>query len=366
MPLIKLKSTVLLYPPSAILSKKFVLRYNSELIEIEDPDSSVSYLFDLLSHSRELTDVQAAFHARYPEVSFDEYINTVKELGLIEQLDIDTHTLSENDKVRWSRNLEFFNTLIPFGENKYDVQNRIKNSQVCLLGCGGLGSHVLFELAALGVEKITITDFDTIELSNMNRQILYKNSDIGKEKVFTAKERITEFNPALQIRTNSLRISSAEQVKEIIAGHDLVICVADKPRNKMVKWLNESCCQLHIPFINGGLDQRRAQFYSVIPGVTGCVECWHSAVSDDSIQKKIINTDIDIGKDYLAPAPALSALVSVATGVIMSEAIKILTGLQAPALGNKTKCYSFDDISILDSETWSLNPYCPCCSNTAP
>lgn len=364
MSVIKLKTTVLMYPFSDETRNKIILRYNSELIEFDDPDGDISYLFELLKSGRNYADIQQAFLSSFPHSPFTDYMETVDSLGLVEQTDVDIQVLSEHDRNRWSRNLEFFNTMLPYGGNKFGVQCRIKDARVCLLGCGGLGSHILFELAALGIENITITDFDTIELSNMNRQILYKNSDIGKAKVFTAKERISEFNPAMNVTANSLRINSAQEVRDTIAGHDLVICVADKPRDKMVKWLNEACCEQRIPFINGGLDQRRALFYSVIPGITGCVECWHSSIPEGSVQKQIVNTDLTYEKDYSAPAPALSALVSVATGVIVSEAIKILTGLQPPALSNKSKCFSFDDLTITEAERWSVNPKCHCCSGT--
>jgi len=362
MPIIKLKTTVLIYPSSDETRNKIILRYNSELIEFDDPVGDIACLYELLKHGCEYAEIQQAFLSSFPNSAFTDYMETVDTLGLVEQTDVDSQVLSEHDQNRWSRNFEFFNTMLAYGGNKFDVQRRIKEARVCLLGCGGLGSHILFELAALGIENITITDFDTIELSNMNRQILYKNSDIGKAKVFTAKERISEFNPAMKIIANSLRINSAKDVRDIITGHDLVICVADKPRDKMVKWLNEACCGQRIPFINGGLDQRRALFYSVVPGVTGCVECWHSSVPEDSVQKQIVNTDLAAEKDYSAPAPALSALVSVATGVIVSEAIKLLTGLQPPALSNKSKCFSFDDLTITEAECWSVNPECHCCS----
>ncbi|EAQ4379631.1 ThiF family adenylyltransferase [Salmonella enterica] len=364
MPIIKLKTTVLMYPPSEKNRNKIILRYNSELIEFEDPVGDIICLFELLKSGYESAELRQTFLSSYPHSPFTEYMETVDMLGLIEQTDVDSQVLSEYEKSRWSRNLEFYNTMLSCGGNKFGVQRRIMESQVCLLGCGGLGSHILFELAALGIGNITITDFDIIELSNMNRQILYKNCDIGKSKVLTAKERISEFNPAMKVTTKSLRISSVQDISNIITGHDLVICVADKPRDRMVKWLNEACCGQRIPFINGGLDQRRALFYSVIPGVTGCVECWHSSVPEGSVQKQIINTDLATEKDYSAPAPAMSALVSVATGVIVSEAIKLLTGLQPPALSNKSKCFSFDDLTITEAECWSLNPECPCCRET--
>ncbi|ECI8027117.1 ThiF family adenylyltransferase [Salmonella enterica subsp. enterica serovar Ramatgan] len=364
MPVIKLKTTVLMYPPSEKNRNKIILRYNSELIKFEDSVGDITFLFELLKSGHEYADIQQIFLSSFPHSPFSEYMETVDTLGLIEQTDVDSQVLSVYKKSRWSRNLEFFNTMLPCGGNKFDVQRQIMESWVCLLGCGGLGSHILFELAALGVENITITDFDIIELSNMNRQILYKNSDIGKAKVMAAKERISEFNPAMRITAKSLRISSVQDIRNIITGHDLVICVADKPRDKMVKWLNEACCGQRIPFINGGLDQRRALFYSVIPGITGCVECWHSSVPEGSVQKQIINTDLATEKDYSVPAPAMSALVSVAAGVMVSEAIKILTGLQPPALSNKSKCFLFDDLTITEAESWSLNPECHCCSET--
>lgn len=365
MSVIKLKTTVLMYPSTDEIRNKIILRYNSELIEFEDPVGDITYLFELLKLGCEVNEIQKDFLSLFPESPFNDYMETVDTLGLIEQIDVNRQVLSEYDQNRWSRNLEFFNSMLTSGGNKYDIQRRIKEARVCLLGCGGLGSHILFELAALGIENITITDFDTIELSNMNRQILYKNSDIGKTKVLTAKERILEFNPAMKITANSQRLSSVQDVRDIITGHDLVICVADKPRDKMVMWLNEACCRSRIPFINGGLDQRRALFYSVVPGVSGCVECWHSSVTEGSVQKQIVNNDLASEKDYSAPAPALSALVSVATGVIVSEAIKLLTGLQPPALSNKSKCFSFDELTITEAECWSLNPECLCCSIAA-
>ncbi|MXP49227.1 ThiF family adenylyltransferase [Pantoea sp. Eser] len=73
---------------------------------------------------------------------------------------------------RFSINIEFFNSKLPLGMNKYEIQNTLLDSSVVVLGCGGLGSHIILELAAIGIGNLTIVDFDEIELSNLNRQIL--------------------------------------------------------------------------------------------------------------------------------------------------------------------------------------------------
>lgn len=217
------------------------------------------------------------------------------------------------------------------------------------------------ELAALGVGGLTIVDFDTIELSNLNRQILYREDDIGSKKVFKARENILKFNSEINIKAIEKRIGCSADIMSIVRGHDLVICAADKPRHHIIKWLNKACCSLGVPYINGGLDIRNAIFYSVIPGESGCTECWKNSLAQDN--KQIINADDETGNDYSVPAPALSALVSVATGVMVCEAIKILTGLQPPALINNLKSFSFDNLMITNNETWERCLTCDCCGN---
>ena len=287
---IKLKSTVLIY---SLNSKTITLRYCSELIHIEDESGDLSFFFSLLDGSHTAEDIKSDFAKKYSEqhssIVYD-YLKTMKELKLIEYVNQGT-VLDDYTLQRCSRNYEFFNTMLTLEENKYTPQEKIATAKVCLLGCGGLGSHVLLELAALGVKDIIIVDFDTIELSNLNRQILYYEEDIGKKKVFTAKERINKFSPTMNVKAVELRISDSSEIEQVIKGSDLVICVADKPRNSIITWLNEACCKQNIPFINGGLDTRVATFYSVIPGATGCVECWRSSLASNSLRSQILNQD---------------------------------------------------------------------------
>lgn len=358
---LKLKSTVLMYTAK---SGTINLRYCSEIISIEDAQKDIAFFFSLLDGRFTEEQIRETFQKHYQndneiQNKLNDYITTVKELGIVELTTGNDNCLSQYQNERYSRNFEFFNTIIPFGNSKYYIQRKIADSRVILLGCGGLGSHIMLELAALGIENLTLVDYDKIELSNLNRQILYKENDIGKMKVYTAKENLLFFNSKINISAIHKKLESADDIFELIKGHDLVICVADKPRNKIVRWLNDACCKSGIPFINGGLDIRQAIFYSVIPGISGCIECWKSGLNGS--ERQIIEEDNFTNKDYVAPAPALSALVAVATGVIISETIKILTKIQPAGLTNKLKSFSFDDLTINTTEVWTKKDNCPYC-----
>ncbi|TDF40998.1 HesA/MoeB/ThiF family protein [Histophilus somni] len=355
---IGLKNIVLKY----YLENNVILRFNSELIKIEDKYGDIKFLFSLLDGRFDENEACQEFLKVYPHYlnEFNEYMKSLKEMGVIDY--IYKNPFDEYKSIRWSRNFDFYEALSTFNHNKYEYQNKIFNARICLLGCGGLGSHILYELTAVGFLNITIVDFDKIELSNLNRQILYKESDIGKSKVKTACENIKKFSPISNILPIECKIHSKDDILKIIKDHDLVICVADKPREKIIDWLNRACIEANTPYINGGLNLARCSFYSVIPNKTGCAECWKNSVLD-TIQDDILNIDINDSVDYTKPAPALSALVAIAAGIMVSEAIKIVTNICPPSLSNKLKVFDFLSCEIKTMEHWKIDKECSVCGN---
>lgn len=186
----------------------------------------------------------------------------------------DSENLTEYDVLRWSRNIEFFGAYTNALTNKYSLQKKIKSTKVVLLGLGGVGSHILHSLAALGVETFRIIDFDKVELSNLNRQILYNESDVGKLKTRVAKKRLLQFSPHANIKIFNEKISCIENIERMVDGQDIVISAADQPRDKIIDWVNAACIKKNVPFLCGALDSKWAIYYTVIPGKTGCIECW--------------------------------------------------------------------------------------------
>ena len=359
-----LKPTIIPYQ----LDGQVVLRFNGQYAKIPDPHGAVWDFINTLDGNTPVDELARAVARRHPCTTEAAIQQVAKDLIQHRLLEVPTAlqstSLSTHDRSRFSRNIDFFGSMMAADENKFTYQEALRCARICVLGCGGLGTHVLFDLVALGIHDLTILDFDSIELSNLNRQILYKESDIGSTKVDTAKQRLLEFNSHLHIRTHATRIASSQQLADIVAGHDLVICVADKPANYMADWLNEGCVQQQVPFISGGLDVRRSVFYSVVPGVSGCGACWLTSARSKSATVNCISTmakQYDI--TYQHPGPALVPLVAVTAGMMVSECVKIITGCQPPQLTNKLKEFTFDDLGVGIAETWERRPDCAVCGH---
>lgn len=361
---LRLKPTVLPFR----LPDQVVLQFNGHYAKLPDPDGAMWLLTSALDGTRDADGIIEHVMSQNPSAQALVVRKAVEDFIEHRLVELPEESLpcslDEQARTRFARNMDFFGSMAAFGDNKFACQEKLQEARVCVLGCGGLGTHILFDLAALGIRHLTILDFDKIELSNLNRQILYKESDIGADKVETAKKRLLEFNSGMHIRTHSLRLQSTEDVAGVVRGHDIVICVADKPANYIGDWLNAACIRHGIPFITGGLDVRRSVFFSVDPGISGCEACWlASAREKNSLVRNISTMAKEQDITYERPAPAFVTLVAVTAGMIVSEAVKYLTGCQSPQLTDKLKEFRFDDLSVGIAETWERDPECRVCGS---
>jgi molybdopterin/thiamine biosynthesis adenylyltransferase/molybdopterin converting factor small subunit len=148
-------------------------------------------------------------------------------------------------------------------------QRKIFDAKVLVIGAGGLGSPVLLYLALAGVGTLGIVDFDTVDLSNLQRQILHQNDDIGKPKTQSAKETIAAYNPDVHVVTHNEPLHS-ENALEIISQYDMVVNGAD---NFAVRYLvNDACVFLNKPLIDGSILMFDGQATVYLPG-KGCYRC---------------------------------------------------------------------------------------------
>lgn len=148
-------------------------------------------------------------------------------------------------------------------------QRKIMESSVLIIGAGGLGSPIAVYLALAGIGKIGIVDFDVVDISNLQRQILHQNEDIGKHKADSAKETINAYNPDVEVVTHKVPITS-ENALEIIGQYDYVINGAD---NFAARYLvNDACYFLKKPLIDGSILLFDGQVTVYLPG-QGCYRC---------------------------------------------------------------------------------------------
>ena len=126
-------------------------------------------------------------------------------------------------------------------------QQKIKNSRVLIIGCGGLGSPVISYLVAAGVGYITLADGGSIEISNLNRQVIYRETELGKNKDNSAKEFSSNLNSYVKINTLSNHLSMMD-IEDHVKSHDLVLdCIDGLP----VKYLiNDTCVLNYMPYIH--------------------------------------------------------------------------------------------------------------------
>ena len=155
----------------------------------------------------------------------------------------DELALSRDEILRYSRHL-----IMP--EVKLQGQKRLKQARVLCIGAGGLGSPLSLYLAAAGVGRIGIVDFDTVDLTNIQRQILYSTADVGRPKIEAARERLTQLNPEIEIVPHSVHLASWN-VMDIVREYDVI---ADGTDNYPTRYLvNDACVLAEKPNVHASI-----------------------------------------------------------------------------------------------------------------
>lgn len=359
----KKKSTV----PMFRLNDMLYIGGSGYASQVPDPTGCIEYLFQLMDGNYTTTQLYDLIQSKYPEVTYEDLTDAIEqfdEAGFLENGAFSSENLlDEYELARWARNINFLGSFANTQVNKYELQHRLKTARIALLGLGGLGSHLLYDLAAMGCYDIRAVEFDRVELSNLNRQILYNEADVGKLKAEVAAEHIQAFNSRLKLDVVPMRISSTEDVMDIINDREYVFCVADRPKMKIIEWVNEACVRRQTKLIVGGLDTQRALYWSVIPGETGCAECWnHQTVQQDPISAGLLTEKrrLNIGGDNAAFVP----LVSLVAGLMLSEFVRMVTGIAPAVAAGRLMEIRFDSMEMQEAERWDKVDHCPVCGAT--
>ncbi|MFW9951617.1 MAG: ThiF family adenylyltransferase [Candidatus Thorarchaeota archaeon] len=157
-------------------------------------------------------------------------------------------------------------------------QVKLLNSKISVVGLGALGSPITYYLAAAGIGRLQLIDYDTVEISNLHRQILHFTKDIGEKKTVSSLEKINQLNPDCKIELISERITKNNSI-ELLKDSDFVIEGSDNLQTKML--INDTCIHLKIPFTIAGVLRFHGQLITVVPEEkTACYRC----VFGESIQ----------------------------------------------------------------------------------
>jgi adenylyltransferase/sulfurtransferase len=247
-------------------------------------------------------------------------------------------TLNQDEIRRYSRHL-----VMP--EVGREGQERLKTARILVVGMGGLGSPVAMYLAAAGIGKLGLVEFDRVEESNLQRQILFGQSDIGRPKIEVALERLREINPLIEITTHPARIDSANAMT-LLNDYDVVVDGSDNfPTRYLV---NDACVLAGKPNVYGSIFRFEGQI-SVFWGAQGpCYRCLFPEPPPPG----------------LVPSCAEGGVLGVLPGIIgtlqANEAIKLVLGIGESLVG---RLVIFDALSLRFRELrLQKNAECPVCS----
>ena len=244
--------------------------------------------------------------------------------------------LTNEDLQRYSRQ-------VMLEEIGFAGMEKLRNSKVCVIGVGGIGNPVVTQLTAMGVGKLRIVDRDVIEISNLHRQHLYTEDDIGKVKVEVAAKRLGNMNPAVEIE--ALPVSVTRYTAEsVVEGFDIVIDALDSIDARYA--LNDACIKFNISFIYGGALGMLGSVCTILPNKSACLRCIFPALAEDDMPT--CSTE--------GVHPSILYLVA---GVQVSEAVKIITG-QQPILVNKLLYIDLNELSF-DKVQVFRHDECPSC-----
>lgn len=335
---------------------------------VDDSDGVMSTFIDAIDGQRDLPTLIRDLRARYPEASEQDVIdglNTLIELNFIEDADHASHTLSARELERYSRNIKFFEHFATPSTSKYSFQEKLKAAKVCVLGLGGHGSNILFQLAAVGVGHVVAVDFDRIELSNLNRLPWYRVEDVGRHKTEAAARTALAYAPDLTLETHVAQVG--DDVARYARGCDLIICAIDHPYAQIDRWVNEAALALGVPCIFTSHFTMTGRYYSIRPGETGCIDCMIGGfLREDPLFERQFWALARDGRVRRAHQAVLAPNVSVLTGMIAAEAVRYLAGTQPPLSAGKMMIVDFGTMTGRVFFEWSRHADCPTCGTGDP
>jgi molybdopterin-synthase adenylyltransferase len=250
----------------------------------DDEDGTLWRLLKLMDGTRTRAQIVDAISSERPGLdaaSVLEVIDGLTAEGFVEDAAVPPPPDLDGDELeRYERSRHFFAWIERSPRpSPWDVQCRLKQARVCVIGLGGAGGAVAASLVATGIGTVTCVDHDTVSLSNLNRSLLYSEEDIGRRKTAVAEQRLRALNRHVDVRVLDRLITCSADIDELMGDQDLVILCADEPRILIAQWMNQAALRTRTPWqiclyagpmvVTGVFEPGRTACWDCIPGSDG-------------------------------------------------------------------------------------------------
>jgi adenylyltransferase/sulfurtransferase len=243
------------------------------------------------------------------------------------------------------KELERYSRQVMLEEIGYEGQLKLRKAKVCVVGIGGLGNPIATRLVAMGIGKIRIVDRDVIELSNLHRQTMFDESDIGQVKVESAAKKLQKMNPDVEIEALPVSVNDYTAL-DLVEGCDVVIDALDSVNARYS--LNKACIAKQIPFVTGAAVGVSGQAFTILPKQSACYHCLFPALDEDSMPTCSI--------EGVHPS-----ILSIIGGIEVAEAVKIITG-KKPNLADRILHVDLETLDFINTKTSRVEE-CPVCGS---
>lgn len=244
-----------------------------------------------------------------------------------------------------SKELDRFSRQVMLEDIGYEGQIKLKNAKVCVVGVGGLGNPITSRLAAMGIGTLRIVDRDVIELSNLHRQTMFDEDDVGTVKVEAASKKLKKLNPDCNIEALPISVNDYTAL-EVVEGCDVVIDALDSVNARYA--LNKACVKFGIPFVTGAAVGVSGQAFTIIPKETACYHCMFPDLDEDTMPTCSI--------EGVHPS-----ILSIIGGIQVSEAVKVIMG-KKPSLSERIMHVDLENLDFSSIKTFKVQE-CPVCGS---
>jgi hypothetical protein len=306
---------------------RVILKLTGRVTALSGFDALIEALLDELASGIEVPRLRSLMIDRFGEECaprVDEVVERLDAGGFLERGEPPQH-LALADLDRFSRLVDFFSEFEDDTTSRYDLLARMREATVAVLGTGGMGSWVVYNLLCIGVGGLVLIDGDVVEPSNLNRSILYSEDVVGRPKTEAARDAVLRFAPRTRVTTHQTYIDGPERLAPLLDGVDLLLCCADQPLWRIREWSAAAGRATRVPVLNV-TGAQVGPFY--LPGESSCQMCdWASQVRRNPRLPEMLELKRRLPR---GTSGSLSPIATMAAGPAMLDVFRYLSGYARP------------------------------------